>query len=90
MKSFAEDMADKMGSDADGDEPDADDSPDYGESYKASVEDFISAVHSKDADAAADALHRAIELCSKAHPEPDGDEGGGGHAALLLMPHGKA
>lgn len=86
-KSFHEAMADKMGAmGGDDDAPPADgDDDDYGEGYKAAVASFIDAVHSKDADAAADSLKQAISLCS----DKDDDAAPSGHAAMLLIPHGK-
>lgn len=87
MKPIHEAMADKM-DEAAGSPDDGSDGDDYKEGLKAAVSSFIDAVHSKDVDAAVDALHQAVELCAKVHSEPDGDEGGG-HAALLLMPHPK-
>lgn len=88
MKSFADHMADKMGAPpADDDAPDSEAGPDYGEGYTTAVSDFIDAVHSKDVEAAGEALKTAISLCPK--EDGDEDESGGGHAALLLMPHGK-
>jgi hypothetical protein len=73
----------------DGDKPESDDDePDYDKHGEAAMDEFISAVHSKDAEAAWSALKTCVELCG--HSEPDGDEdddGGGSHAALMLIPH---
>ena len=87
-KDFHDMMADKL---ADKDDGDGDEPPDYAAGYKAAVESFIAAVHDRDTDAASKALQTAVSLCGKmGDDEPDGDEGGsGGHAALLLMPHPK-
>jgi len=87
-------MAAKMSGDSDDGAPDGGDGSDdgYDDGLKAAVASFIEAVHSKDVDSAASALHDAMDLCTKAHGEPDGDEGDGapsGHSALLLIPHGK-
>lgn len=66
-------------------------SSDYDASGQAAMRDFISALASKDAAGAWEALKTAVDLCG----HDDGGEGGsgsmggkGGHA-LLLVPHGK-
>lgn len=91
-KSFHEMMADRMsGADDASDSSDDGSDPDYDEGLKAAVSSFIDAVHSKDVDAATDALKSAFSLCGKTSDDGDGDApaaAGGGHAALLLIPHG--
>lgn len=90
MSAFHDMMADKMaGHDGEDGEDGGDESPDYDHGYKTAVKQFIEAVKSDDEEGAMASLRTAISLCSKMK-EPDGDEdGGGGHAALLVMPHGK-
>lgn len=94
-KPFHELMADKLAGMGSDDES-ADDYDGDGDGYKAAVSSFIEAVHAKDVDAASEALEHAIALCKGDDSSPDmpHDEDGetppehGGHAALLLIPHG--
>lgn len=77
-------LAEALGA-ADHDEsPSDDDSPDYEKHGVAAVEAFISAVASKDAEGAWDALKTAVSLCGH-DDQSTGDDGG--HAALMLIPH---
>lgn len=88
MKPVHEMMADKM-DEADGaPSDDGNDGDDYGDGLKSAMSALIDAIHSKDADAAAEAFENAMDICNgKSGGKDDGE--GGGHAALLLMPHPK-
>lgn len=71
------------------DEAPGDAEPNYDESGRAAMKEFMAAVHSKDPDAAWEALKTCVSLCD--HDEDDGESDDGGddgstHHALLLMP----
>lgn len=87
-KSFHDEMSDRMagmGGSSDSSEPADDEGGD--DAFKAAVSSFIDAVHSKDTDAAADAFKQMDSLCPKGADEEEGDGGGPGGHALLIIPH---
>lgn len=87
-------LADMLAAHGDGDDADMEADPERpgdGSDAKAmavaSVKAFFEAGKGGDYEAATEHLAAAMEHC-ESYEGDDGADGGGGHAALLVMPHG--
>jgi hypothetical protein len=83
MASLAEALAGGPHEEAEG----GGEAPDYDKHGEAAMEEFISAIGSKDAKAAWEAFKTVAELCEHAEGKDGEDDGEGSHAALMLIPH---